>query len=85
MNNNLAECFNSWIKNIKDLPIVDLVDRLRQMIMDLWEKRRKIVDKLCGNILPAVMSQLKAKTRDLGQMSVCKNRYKAEIFGSYKC
>jgi hypothetical protein len=84
VNNNLAECFNSWIKNIKDLPIVDLVDRLRQMTMELWEKRRKIADKLSGNILPAIMSQLKAKTRALGQMSVCKNRHKAEIFGSYQ-
>jgi hypothetical protein len=52
VNNNLAECFSSWIENIKDLPIVDLVDRLRQMIMELWEKRKKIADKL---ILPAIM------------------------------
>jgi hypothetical protein len=26
VNNNLVECFNSWINNIKDFPIVDLVD-----------------------------------------------------------
>ena len=84
VNNNLAECFNSWIKNIKDLPVVDLIDRLRQMTMELWEKRRKIADKLSGNILPVIISELKAKTKGLGYMSVCKNRHKAEIFGNYK-
>ncbi|XP_034580832.1 uncharacterized protein [Setaria viridis] len=72
------------IKNIKDLPIVDLVDRLRQMTMELWEKRRKIADKLSGNILPVIISELKAKTKGLGHMRVCKNRHKAEIFGNYK-
>jgi hypothetical protein len=84
VNNNLAECFSSWIDNIKDLSIVDLVDRLRQMIMKLWEKRKKIADKLSGNILLAIMIQFQAKTRALGQMLVCKTRHKAEIFGSYQ-
>lgn len=36
VNNNLVECFSSWTNNIKDLPIVDLVDKLRQMTMELW-------------------------------------------------
>lgn len=84
VNNNLAVCFNSWIKNIKDLPVAYLVDRLRQMTMELWKKRRKIADKLSGNILPAIISQLKAKTRGLVHMSVCKNKYKAEVFGTYR-
>ena len=41
VNNNLVECFNSWIKNIKDLSVVNLIDRLRQMTMELWEKKEK--------------------------------------------
>ena len=73
VNNNLAECFNSWIKNIKDLPVVNLIDRLRQMTMELWEKRRKIADKLSCSILPVIISELKAKTKGLGYMSVFKN------------
>ena len=83
INNNLVECFNSWIKHIKDLPIVDLVDRLRQKIMDLWEKRGKIANKFACIILPAIISQLKGKTRGLGNIRVCKHRHTVEGFGKY--
>ena len=33
--NNLAECFNNWIKDIKDLPVCELADKVREMIMVL--------------------------------------------------
>jgi zinc finger SWIM domain-containing protein 3 len=70
--NNLAECFNNWIKEIKDLPICELADKLREMIMVLWNKRRSIGERLTGKILPAIIQQLKAKTRGLGYLSVVK-------------
>jgi hypothetical protein len=41
--NNLAECFNNRIKEIKDLTICELADKLREMIMVLWDKRRSMV------------------------------------------
>uniref|UniRef100_A0A0A9GVY9 Uncharacterized protein n=1 Tax=Arundo donax TaxID=35708 RepID=A0A0A9GVY9_ARUDO len=44
--NNLAETFNNWIRDIKDLHVVDLADKLREMIMTLWEKRRRISERL---------------------------------------
>lgn len=68
--NNLAEVFNNWIKDWKDLPVVELADKLREMIMVLWAKRRKISEKLNGKILPAVIQQLKARTRGLGHLHV---------------
>jgi len=67
---NLAEVFNNWIKDWKDLPVVELADKLREMIMVLWCKRRKISERLMGKILPAVIQQLKARTRGLGHLSV---------------
>jgi hypothetical protein len=73
--NNLAEVFNNWIKDWKDLPVVELADKCREMIMVLWEKRRRIGDKLTGKILPAVLQQLKARTRGLGHLSVTKAGY----------
>lgn len=81
INNNLAESFNKWIK-IKDLPPVELVDKLRQMMMDLWDKRSRIGTKLSGYILPTVIKQLKAKTRGLGHMKVHKGSHTAEVFGT---
>jgi hypothetical protein len=68
INNNLAECFNAWVRDIKDLPIVQLADKIREMIMDLFRKRRMIGDKFAGIILPFVIHQLNAKTRGLGHL-----------------
>jgi hypothetical protein len=70
--NNLAEVFNNWIKDWKDLPVFELADKCREMITVLWEKRRRIGDKLNGKILHAVLQQLKARTRGLGHLSVTK-------------
>ena len=42
------------------------------MIMVLWNKRRLISEKLEGNILPAILTILKARTRGLGNLTVVK-------------
>ncbi|KAL6661634.1 hypothetical protein ACP70R_001018 [Stipagrostis hirtigluma subsp. patula] len=83
VNNNLSESFNNWVKKIKDLPPVELINTLRLMTMDLWDKRRRIGSKLNGTILPTIIKQLNAKTRGLGHMKVHKNKDSAEVFGFY--
>ena len=55
INNNLAESFNNKVKELKDLPVHDMVDQIRIMLMRLWELRRKIGDCLQGDKLPAVV------------------------------
>lgn len=70
INNNLAECFNSWIKGLKDLPVVELADKLRGKIRELFFKRRKIGERLQGHILPAIIQKLNVKTRDLNHLKV---------------
>ena len=42
------------------------------MLMVLWNKRRLISEKLEGNILPAILTILKARTRGLGNLTVVK-------------
>lgn len=79
--NNLAECFNNWIRDFKDLPVVDLADKMREMIMVLWDKRRRIGERLHGRILPAVMHQLRARTRGLAHLRVVKaSLHSAEVW-----
>ena len=68
INNNLAESFNSWVRDIKDSPIVQLADKIREMIMDLFRKRRMIGERFVGIMLPFVIHQLNAKTRGLGHL-----------------
>jgi hypothetical protein len=42
VNNNLAECFNSWIRKIKGLHLVYLLDKIRLKIMAKFELRKRI-------------------------------------------
>ncbi|WVZ80109.1 hypothetical protein U9M48_027612, partial [Paspalum notatum var. saurae] len=42
INNNLSESFNNWVNKVKDLQIVDMLDKIRQMIIKKFELRRKI-------------------------------------------
>jgi transposase-like protein len=42
MNNNLAECSNSWIRKIKGLHLVDLLDKIRLKIMTKFELCKRI-------------------------------------------
>ncbi|XP_035823234.1 uncharacterized protein [Zea mays] len=79
--NNVAEVFNNWIKDIKDLPVADLADKIREMIGLLMYRRREIGEKLDGKILPAVLAILRAKTRGLGHLSVVKyDHFTAEVW-----
>jgi hypothetical protein len=79
---NVAESFNNWIRDHKDLPVADLADKIREKIMVLWSKRRNIAFRLPeGKILPAIMVQLKANTRGLGHLRIvpCSN-WSAEVW-----
>ena len=77
---NIAEVFNKWIKGIKDLPVHELADQLREMIMVLWHKRRKIAQRIQGKILPAVLHILRAQTRGLAHLNVVQgDHYAAQV------
>jgi hypothetical protein len=64
--NNIAETFNSWIREEKSLPILDLMDKIRQLIMERFCTRMQLASKLSGyKILPRVMKELHDKSRNL--------------------
>jgi hypothetical protein len=78
--NNIAESFNNWIKDIKDLPVCELADKIREKIMELFHRRRRISCRLEGKILSVVLHVLKARTRGLGHLSHVKgDNYYAEV------
>ena len=43
----------------------DFMDKLRQMLMSKWNKRRKIGRKLQGLILPHIIEELNEKSREV--------------------
>ncbi|XBI79870.1 hypothetical protein VPH35_089192 [Triticum aestivum] len=63
--NNLAESFNNWVKHHKSLNLDDLFDKARQLIMILWNRRRKVANELDGLILPHIIKKLNAMTGEL--------------------
>ena len=73
INNNLAESFNNKVKELKDLPVHDMVDQIRIMLMRLWELRRRIGDCLQGDKLPAVVQQVVNRSRSLSHLFVEKS------------
>jgi hypothetical protein len=78
--NNIAEVFNNWIKDHKDLPACELTDKIRVKIMELVFRRRRIGERLCGKILPTVLNIMNARTRGLGHLSLVKcDHYCAEV------
>ena len=68
--NNLAESFNNMVKELKDLPVHDMVDQIMIMLMRLWQLRKRIGDCLQGDKLPAVVQQVVNKSRILTHLSV---------------
>jgi hypothetical protein len=79
--NNVAEVWNRWVKDIKDLPIADLADTLRCKFMELYAKRRRIGEKFEGHVmLPIVVRQLYTLSRQLGHLRITEGgRDEAEV------
>jgi hypothetical protein len=77
--NNLAESFNNWIKHHKSLNLDDFFDKARQLIMILWNRRRKVAKKLDGLILPHIMKRLNVMTRELNLEVVESSEEVAEV------
>jgi MULE transposase domain len=70
LTNNIAECFNSWIKDLKELHLVDLVDQIRHRIMVKFRERKMVGERLNGVILPSVMRDLNVKSKNIGKINV---------------
>jgi hypothetical protein len=81
VNNNLAESFNSWIRKIKGLYLVNMLDKTRQMLMIKFKLcQRNASQKFVGHkITPSVMKTLHAKTRCLKMSLVKRKPYEAEV------
>jgi len=85
INNNLAESWNAWIKEHKDLPVHCLADAIREKTLRLFAKRRKIANALPPGILPAIIHQLNAASRGLDHLKVTNNHpEEAEVTEIYK-
>jgi len=74
LTNNVAESFNKQIKGLKGLLLHELVDSLREMIMEKMYLRRKIGRILeNGKILPSVEKELNNESNNLRVVKVARS------------
>jgi hypothetical protein len=83
-NNNISECFNNWIKDYKDLPVADLMDKIREKITEKIYTRQEIANRMEGRILASVLHELNMKSRGLHYEILRTGAMSAEISGITK-
>jgi hypothetical protein len=72
INNNLSECFNSWISQTKSFQIVEMHDKIRQMIITKFDLRRKIGGNMNGGIIPSIIETLNDQSKAIKDHEVVK-------------
>jgi len=70
LTNNVSESFNSQIRHLKGLLVHELVDALRELIMEKRYLRRKIGREMIERISPGVMKELQAISHNLRVVKV---------------
>ena len=58
LTNNVSESFNAQIKHLKGLHLHELVDRIRELIMEKRYIRKKLEQQWQDGVLPQVMKDL---------------------------
>ncbi|KAL4562019.1 hypothetical protein LXL04_034207 [Taraxacum kok-saghyz] len=78
--NNISESFNSWIGALRYQPVLDLLDGIREKIMKHLNKKRMLVKKLNGTLVPIAKNHLNDISKNLGEYQVCRScEYQAEV------
>ena len=70
LTNNVSESFNAQIKEFKGLHLHELVDRIRELIMEKRYLRKKLAQNWGDGILPGVMKNLNLKSNNLKVVKV---------------
>ncbi|XP_073134999.1 uncharacterized protein [Henckelia pumila] len=68
INNNMAECWNSWVKLARFLLIVRMVEHIRIQIMDMMHRRRETTMKMKKRLSPSkenILARTYAESRNL--------------------
>nr|XP_043616017.1 protein FAR-RED ELONGATED HYPOCOTYL 3-like [Erigeron canadensis] len=68
--NNISEAFNSWIGKLRYKPVLDLVDSIREKMIKRFDKKRRIVKKWNGTLVPKAKSYLNQISKNLGEYKV---------------
>nr|XP_043618129.1 uncharacterized protein LOC122589870 [Erigeron canadensis] len=82
--NNIAESFNSWLGALRYKLVLDLLDGIRDKLMRRFDKKRNIVEKWKGSLVPKANMYLNGISKNLGAYGVFRssdNRAEVEYKG----
>ncbi|XP_073033919.1 uncharacterized protein [Primulina eburnea] len=78
INNNIAECWNNWVKAARYLPIVGMVDHIRVQIMNMMHQRRESTAMMVKELSPKkekAIGSVYVESRKLRVHRSCNWRY----------
>ncbi|KAK1266593.1 hypothetical protein QJS04_geneDACA002546 [Acorus gramineus] len=82
LTNNISVSFNAWINKARGLSIVDMVDMIRQQIMERMDHRRIFGIKWKGKLVPKAFKYVQNLVKDIGGYIVRRSDdHRAEVVG----
>ncbi|XP_044960337.1 uncharacterized protein LOC123411455 isoform X1 [Hordeum vulgare subsp. vulgare] len=70
LTNNISESFNKQIKDFKGINVLNLFDKIREIITEKFYIRGQVSKQLKGRILPHVIKQLNALSKTIGRNKI---------------
>ncbi|XP_058180558.1 uncharacterized protein LOC131299036 [Rhododendron vialii] len=61
MDNNMSECFNRWIEEAKDKPILIVIETIRKQLMVKYVQRLEFSQKFKGKLCPSIGKKVEKK------------------------
>ena len=74
ISNNMSECFNSWIREDRDKPIIQLLENFRRKIMIRFSEKWAEVEKLNDTITPYARENLSTNEKEARKLQVLHGR-----------
>ncbi|GMY27369.1 MuDR family transposase [Fagus crenata] len=61
--NNFSECFNSYILDVRDKPILTMIDTIRRKLMRRFQVNRASIAKMSGKLCPKIQVKVGKKKK----------------------
>lgn len=80
IHNNLSESFNKWIMRTKEMQIIEMIDKIREMIVTKFDVRRRIGNQMEGRMIPSIVKNLNERSKNMTGFDVTRhNDVEAEV------
>jgi len=70
ISNNIAESFNSWIKDARDKPLITMLEIIRRQLMNRYHTKREGASQATNEICPKIRKKLE-RSKDLQRNYIC--------------